>query len=120
MCREVDETVSHIVAGCQTLAGTEYLKKHDSVAAALHLEICRHYRIPTTERQPWLHKPEAVTETEQVKVLWYFEIKTDRIVTARRPDLIVIDKQEKTAKIIDVAFPLDKNVRDEEVQKGQM
>ena len=117
MCREADETVSHIIAGCQKLAGTEYLRRHNSVAATLHHEICQHYRIPTAEQQPWLHRPEAVTETEQVKVLWDFEIRTDRIVTARRPDLLVIDKQEKTAKIIDVAVPLDKNVRDKEGEK---
>ena len=54
-----------------------------------------------------------------LKVLWDFEVRTDRIVTARRPDLIVVDKQEKTAKIIDVAVPLDKNVRAKEEEKVQ-
>lgn len=38
MCREVDETVSHIAASCQKLAGTEYPRRHGSVAATVHLE----------------------------------------------------------------------------------
>ena len=119
MCTEADETVNHLVAGCQKLAASEYLQRHNKVAAALHLEICRHYSIPTPEQQPWLHKPETVNENEQVKILWDFEVRTDRIITARRPDIIVIDKQEKTAKIIDVAIPLDKNIRGKEAEKVQ-
>ena len=119
MCTDTDETVSHLVAGCQKLAATEYLERHNKVAAALHLEICRHYGIPTAEQQPWLHRPETVNETERVKILWDFEVRTDRAITARRPDIIVVDKQEKTAKIIDVAIPLDKNIRGKESEKIQ-
>ncbi|KAJ8029456.1 hypothetical protein HOLleu_28849 [Holothuria leucospilota] len=119
MCTETDETVNHLVAGCQKLAATEYLERHNKVAAALHLEICRHYGIPTAEQHPWLHRPETVNETDRVKILWDFEVRTDKVITARRPDIIVVDKQEKTAKIIDVAIPLDKNIRGKEAEKTQ-
>ncbi|KAJ8033778.1 Retinol dehydrogenase 8 [Holothuria leucospilota] len=119
MCTETDETMNHLVAGCQKLAATEYLERHNKVAAALHLEICRHYGIPTAEQHPWLHRPETVNETDRVKILWDFEVRTDKVITARRPDIIVVDKQEKTAKIIDVAIPLDKNIRGKEAEKTQ-
>ncbi|KAJ8018646.1 hypothetical protein HOLleu_43265 [Holothuria leucospilota] len=83
MCTETDETVNHLVAGCQKLAATEYLERHNKVAAALHLEICRHYGIPTAEQHPWLHRPETVNETDGVKILWDFEVRTDKVITAR-------------------------------------
>ncbi|KAF4523203.1 hypothetical protein B566_EDAN002462 [Ephemera danica] len=37
-------------------------------------------------------------------------IVTDKAVEANRPDLVLIDKKEKTATIIDIAVPLDNHV----------
>ena len=52
-----------------------------------------------------------------MKVLWDFNIFTDHNLTARRPDIIVIDKQTKMAQIIDVAVPADNNVSMKEKEK---
>lgn len=50
------------------------------------------------------------TETEEVKLLQDFgSVRSDRIVTTRRPDLIVVDKQDTTTNVINAAVPLDKN-----------
>ena len=46
--------------------------------------------------------PAAVMDSPDVKVLWDFNIITDHHLTARRPDIIVIDKQAKKAQITDV------------------
>jgi len=98
MCKEKDETVAHIVSACSKIAGSLYKKRHNNVAAAIHHSICQHYEIKTTDNI-WLHKPNAVTENNKAKVLWVFEIKTDRQKQARRPDLVVIDKQTKEGLI---------------------
>ena len=50
-------------------------------------------------------------------MLWDFEIRTDRIITARRPDIVVIDKTTRTAAIIDVAVPNDNNIKSKEQEK---
>jgi len=65
----------------------------------------------------WNHTPAAVVDSPDVKVLWDFNIFTDHNLTARRPDIIVIDKQTKMAQIIDVAVPADNNVSMKEKEK---
>ena len=42
-----------------------------------------------------MHKPESVLENETHKILWDFEIKTDHLIPARRPDLIFINNKKK-------------------------
>ena len=73
LCKSMDETAEHILSGCQVLAGTEYAKRHNEVAKHIHRNLCENYGIKTPERA-WMHQPEAVTETEEVKILWDFEI----------------------------------------------
>ena len=41
------------------------------------------------------------------------------MIEARRPDMIVIDKETKFAKIIDFAIPYDSRVNSKEVEKIQ-
>ena len=91
MCKQQDETVSHILSGCAKMAQTEYLKRHNNVAAAIHREICNHYSFPIN-RRPWLHQPDTITEDDQVKILWDMEVQTDRLIPSRRPDIVVVDK----------------------------
>jgi len=116
MCKEKDETVAHIVSACSKIAGSWYKTRHNNVAAAVHHSKCQHYEIKTTDNI-WLHKPNAVTENNKVKVLWDFEIKTDRQIQARRPELVVIDKQTKEGLIIDVAIPNDTHTVETEREK---
>ena len=42
-----------------------------------------------------MHNPESVLENEMHKLLWDFEIQTDHIISARRPDLIIINNNKK-------------------------
>ena len=41
-------------------------------------------------------------ENEDYKLLYDFNIRTDKKISARRPDIIVVDKNERTT-LIDVA-----------------
>lgn len=38
------------------------------------------------------------------KILWDFQIQTDKLVMAVHPDIVVVDKKRKTAIVIDVAM----------------
>ena len=104
------------MSACSKIAGSLYKTIHNNVAAVIHHSICQHYEIKTTDNI-WLHKPNAVTENNKVMVLWDFEIKTDRQIQARRPDLVVIDKQTKEGLIIDVAMPNDTHTVEKEMEK---
>jgi hypothetical protein len=58
-----------------------------------------------------------VTEHEDVTVLCNQGIQTDREVLANRPDIIIINKKDKTCLLIDVAMPSDKNVIQKEAER---
>ena len=46
------------------------------------------------------HEPESVSENEDYKILWDFSIQTG-VIEARGPHLVVVDKKERSSKIID-------------------
>ena len=116
MCKEKEETVSHIVSECSKIAQTEYQKRHGRVATTIHSALCKKYGLPHTEK--WYdHRAEPVMENEHVKLLWDFNVQTERTIEAKRPDLILIDKTIEECKIIDVAIPGDTRVVKKEEEK---
>ena len=58
----------------------------------------------------WQHEVETVLENETFKILWDFNIYTDRIIHHRRPDIVVVDKVDSRIKIIDIAVLWDANI----------
>ena len=92
LCKKVDETISHLVCECEKLAQKEYKRRHDKVALALHWDLCRKYDFECGSK--WYeHVPEGVLESADVKILWDFTIQTDHVIQARRPDIVVVDKE---------------------------
>ncbi|CAI5660153.1 unnamed protein product [Oreochromis niloticus] len=61
--------------------------------------------------------PPRVVENDRAKILWDFQMQTDKMVVANQPDIVVVDKQKKTAVVIDVAVPNDSNIRKKEHEK---
>ena len=46
-----------------------------------------------------MHNPAPVLEKDLHKLLWDFNIQTDHLIPARRPDLIIINKKREFAKL---------------------
>ena len=86
------------------------------MATTIHWALCKKYGLPHTEKRYDL-RAEPVMENEHVKLLWDFNVQTDRTIEARRPDLIQIDKIIEECKIIDVAVPGDTRVGKKEEEK---
>ena len=55
-----------------------------------------------------------VLENNDYKLLWDYNIQTDHQISARRSDLVVINKQEQTCQVIDIAVTEDTAVRAKE------
>ena len=51
--------------------------------------------------------------------LWDFTFQTDYEITARSPDLVVVNKQQQTCQILDVAIPEGMNERAKEEEEGR-
>ena len=49
--------------------------------------------------------------------MWNFSIQTDHVIEARRPDLVVVDKKERSCKIIDFAVPGGSRIEEKEKDK---
>ena len=64
-----------------------------------------------------MHNPASVLENEIRKLFWDFEIQTDHLISARQPDLIIINKKEETCRIVDFAVPADHRVKFKECEK---
>ena len=64
-----------------------------------------------------MHNPAPVLENNTHKVLWDFDIHTDHLISARRPDLIIINKKKRICKIVDFAVPADHKIKLKECEK---
>ena len=63
------------------------------------------------------NQPETVIENNDYKLLWDYNIQTDHKISARRPDLVIINKKEQTCHVIDIAVPEDTAVKAKEEEK---
>ena len=64
-----------------------------------------------------MHNPAPVLENATNKLLWDFNIQTDHLIPARRPDLIIINKKKRTCKIVDFAVLTDHRIKLKECEK---
>ena len=116
MCRKVDESIDRIVSGCSKLALKEYKKRHDNLAKIVHWKLARKCNFEAGEKCHE-YEPESVLENEDHKILWDFSIQTDHVKEAQRPDLVAVDKKERSYKIIDFAVPGDSRIEEKEKDK---
>ena len=64
-----------------------------------------------------MHNPAPVLENDTHKPLWDFNIQTDLLIPARRPDLIIINKKKEICKIVDFTVPADHRINLKESEK---
>ena len=65
----------------------------------------------------YLHNPQTVSENVNGKLISDINMQCDNAIVERRPDIVIVNKMEKTAIIIDVAVPWDKRIIDKEKEK---
>ena len=65
----------------------------------------------------YLHNPQTVSENVNGKLISDINMQCDNVIVERRPDIVIVNKMEKTAIIIDVAVPWDKRIIDKEKEK---
>ena len=54
-----------------------------------------------------MYNPAPVVENDTHKLLFDFDIKMDHLTSAKRPDLVIINKKKRIYKIVDFAVPAD-------------
>ena len=117
LCSDRDETINHIISECSKLAQKEYKTRHEWAGKMIHWEMCKKSKFDHTNKW-YMHNPAPVLENDTHKLLWDFDIQTDHLISARRPDLIIINnKKKKTCKIVDFAVPVDHRIKLKECEK---
>ena len=92
LCGDKDKAVNHIISECNKLAQKEYTTRHAWVGKMIHWESCKKFKFDQTNKR-YLHNPKSVLENETYKIIWNFEIQMDYLISARRPDLQIINKK---------------------------
>ena len=59
----------------------------------------------------------SVLQNEDYKILWDFSTQTDQVIEAWRSDLVVVDKKERSCRIIDFAVPGDSRIEENKKDK---
>ena len=77
-----DETINH------------RKREYDWVGKVIHWELCKKLKFDHSNKW-YMHNPESVLENETHELFWDFEIQTDHQISARRPELIVINKKKE-------------------------
>ena len=97
LCGGRDEIINHIISECSKLAQKEYKTRHDWVGKGIHWEVCNKFIFAHTNKW-YMYNPAPVQENDTQKLLWEFDIHTDHLILARRPDLIIIHKKRELTK----------------------
>ena len=70
----------------------------------MHRELCKKLKFDHTNK--WhMRNSESVLENETHTLLWDFDIQTDHLIMARRPDLIIINKNRENLQNCGLCCP---------------
>ena len=100
----------------QTSTKRVYKIWHDSVGKVIHWELCKKFNFHHTTKW-YMQKSEPVLVNDTQRILWNFEVQTDHLIPARRPNLVLIDNKKRNCHLVDFAVQADHRVKMKESEK---
>ena len=88
----------------------------------IHWELCKKFKFDHTNEW-YMHNTGSAQENETHKLYCDFEMQTDHLISARRPDPVIVKKKKKKKKkkrncrIVDFAVPSDHKIKLKEREK---
>ena len=116
LCGDRDETINHIISAYSKLAQKEYKTRHDWVCKVIHGEMCKKFKFDHTNKW-YMHNPSPVLENDTHKILWDFDMQTNHLISARRPDRIIINNKKRVCNIVGFAVPVDHRIKLKQCEK---
>ena len=93
-CNTSTETIDHLISGCTILVLIEYTNIHNRVGQYIHWKISNHDNIETPDK--WYeHNRLPAVDTPEGTILWNFPVRTDRVIQASRPDIVIKHKTKR-------------------------
>jgi hypothetical protein len=113
----VGETTELVIAECSSLSESAYLRRHNQLGKIIHPHSAIKYKVLDRNALPYYrYMPEPVLESANVILYWDRFTITDTI-DFNRPDVVLINTENKRAFLIDTAVPLTHNLSTTEAQK---
>ena len=94
----------------------EYKTRNDWVGNVILREMCKKFKFDHTNKW-YMHNPAPILENKTHNLLCDYDLHTYHLISARRPDLIIINKTKRTCKVVDFAFPVDHRIKLRECEK---
>ena len=91
LCGNRDEMMNYQISESSELAQKEYKTGYDWLGKKIHWELCKKIKLDHTNKW-YMHSPASFLENGTNKVLRDFNIQTDHLISARRPEIIIIKK----------------------------
>jgi len=88
--------MSCAAAACEQLASTEYVKRNDGIATAIHQKLTEAAEMIDDKSPYYKYTPVNVLENESFKLYWSLRTLTDKTIPLNRPDIIFMNKKKRT------------------------
>ena len=83
----------------------------------IHRELCKKLEFDHTTKW-YMRKPEFILENGIHKILWDIKIQTDHRIPTKRPDLVIINKKNRTCRIVYFAAPTEQKSENQRKRRG--
>ena len=85
----------HLLAEWVELAQRKHKRRHDNVARMVRWKLCEKFK-----SEKWYpHNPQTVTKNVNHKLIWDMNIQCGNATVEKKPDIVIVNKMEKTAII---------------------
>jgi hypothetical protein len=92
------------------LAQNEYKKRHDIFAKIIHMNLAVKFNLLKDTQPHYIYKPESCLENDNYKLYFDRTVLTDIHIQHNRPDIIILNKQQKQGYLLDIAVPNSHNI----------
>jgi hypothetical protein len=110
ICGTEGETIEHIISPCIVLAQSECKKRHDTFAKIIHMNLAVKFSLLKNTQPHYSYTPESCLENDNYKLYFDRRVLTDIHIKHNRPDIIILNKQQKQAYLLDIAVPNSHNI----------
>jgi hypothetical protein len=89
---------------------SEYKKRHDIFAKIIHMNLAVKFNLLKDTQPHYIYKPESCLENDNYKLCLDRTVLTDIHIQHNRPDIIILNKQQKQAYFLDIVVPNSHNI----------
>jgi hypothetical protein len=80
------------------------------VAKIIHMNLAVKFNLLKDTQPHYIYKPESCLENDNYKLYFDRTVLTDIHIQHNRPDIIILNKQQKQAYLLDIAVPNSHNI----------